>query len=146
MQSYYNSYIRESKSFKLDDMTVEELEQVASKRHSAHKDRLERLYRDAMDLWTRSSACQIPGSAAIISHPDGGCCCAAEIVGGGGDRDAAARCSCKLSSNKRLEAAYQGSQLDHLLVEYPLNSFATLALWHGDRDKGCLVEDSAGLG
>ncbi|KAJ3250843.1 hypothetical protein HDU77_006300 [Chytriomyces hyalinus] len=118
MQSYYNSYILESNSFKLDEMTVEELEQVARKRHSAHKDRLERLYRDAMDLWTRSKI----------------------VGGGGGGRDDARACS----SNKRLEAAaaYQGSQLDHLLVEYPLNSFATLALWHGDRDKGRLVEDS----
>ncbi|KAJ3233972.1 hypothetical protein HDU78_006098 [Chytriomyces hyalinus] len=119
MQSYYNSYILESNSFKLDEMTVEELEHVARKRHSAHKDRLERLYRDAMDLWTRSKI----------------------VGGGGGGRDAARACS----SNKRLEAAaaaYQGSQLDHLLVEYPLNSFATLALWHGDRDKGRLVEDS----
>ncbi|KAI8841825.1 hypothetical protein BJ741DRAFT_593405 [Chytriomyces cf. hyalinus JEL632] len=149
MQTYYNSYILESNSFNLDEMTLEELEQIAIKRHSAHKDRLERLYRDAMDLWTSSGsgACQIPGSGAavvvVVSNPDD----CGEIVEGGGGRDATRACR-KLSSTTKkilatgLQAGCQGSPLDHLLAEYPLNSFATLALWHGDREKGRLVEDS----
>ncbi|KAI8841826.1 hypothetical protein BJ741DRAFT_405144 [Chytriomyces cf. hyalinus JEL632] len=68
LQNQYHSYIHEANAFDLDELCLQDLEQIAFERHELYKDRLQRLYRESMDLWIiRSNSVVKPEPAAAAA-------------------------------------------------------------------------------